>query len=460
MGDSASRELGKRHPYAGEIVRILGQKPILAPRPNLATGPNLVPKPILAPRPNLGPGPNLAPRLNLGPGPNLAPKPNLGPKPILAPKPNLGPKPGGLRLGLGLDPKRKSVNPQAWKDAIGAKRVPARLALLPEEKPRWDRIGLSAGGQLAILAVLLLLPRIFPDEINTALKYTYVELMQPVTEIPVAPEPEPPPPPPKPPKIKAKVKVPPPKPVELELKPVLPELVPELVPVKLNPTQPHIFKVLKPETPKVRKVDAKPIDLNPVLEVAKMDFPTTQPKRPKEEVKIENLGSGSTAPGTLVAAANKVQTGGFGDPNGIVGPGNPNRAANINQAGSPLLPGGPGNGNGSGGTNGRRGTVAEGPNRQALGKGGGNTPVSILDRPHPVYSDEGRTLRIEGDVILDVVFLASGQLQVNSVVSGLGHGLDQAAVQAAKQIHFKPATRDGHPVDFPARVRISFRVAA
>src|SRR5258707_58670 len=146
MGDSASRELGKRHPYPGEIAWILG------------------------------------------------------------------PKPGGLRLGLGLDPKRKSVNPQAWKDAIGAKRVPARLALLPEAKPRWDRIGLSAGGQLTILAVLLLLPQIFPNEMNTALKYTYVELMQPVTEIPVAPEPEPPPPPPKPPKIKAKVKVPPPKP--------------------------------------------------------------------------------------------------------------------------------------------------------------------------------------------------------------------------------------------------------
>src|SRR2546430_36383 len=171
MGDSPSRELGKRHPYPGEMARILGQRP------------------------------------------------NLGPRPIL------GPKPGGLLLGLGLDPKHKSVNQQAWKDAIGAKMVPARLALLPEAKPRWDRIGLSAGGQLAILAVLLLLPQIFPDQMNTALKYTYVELMQPVTEIPVAPEPEPepPPPPPKPPKIKAKVKVPPPKPAELELKPVLPE---------------------------------------------------------------------------------------------------------------------------------------------------------------------------------------------------------------------------------------------
>src|SRR6266403_1668838 len=341
MGDSASRELGKRHPYPGEIAWILGQKPILAPKPNLeprpnlapkpnlGPGPNLAPKPILAPKPKLEPRPNLAPKPNLGPGPILAPRPNLGPKPNLGSKPILGPKPGGLRLGLGLDPKRRSVNPQAWKDAIGAKRVPARLALLPEAKPRWDRIGLSAGGQLTILAVLLLLPQIFPNEMNTALKYTYVELMQPVTEIPVAPEP-PPPPPPKPPKIKAKVKVPPPKPkpVELEPKPV----VPELVPVKLNPTQPHIFMVLKPETTKVRTVDAKPIDLNPVLEVATVDFPTTQPKRPKEEVKIENLGSGSTPPGTLVATANKVQTGGFGDPNGIAGPGNPNRAANINQA--------------------------------------------------------------------------------------------------------------------------------
>src|SRR3989442_1174575 len=182
MGDSASRELGKRHPYPSEIAWILGQKP------------------------------------------------SLGPKPNLGPRPNLGPKPGGLRLGLGLDPKRKSVTPQAWKNAIGAKRIPARLALLPEAKPRWDRLGLSAGGQLAILAVLLLLPQIFPDEMKTALKYTYVELMQPVTEIPVAPEPEPPPPPPpKPPKIKAKVKVPPPKPkpVELEPKPLVPELVPE-----------------------------------------------------------------------------------------------------------------------------------------------------------------------------------------------------------------------------------------
>jgi TonB family protein len=50
-------------------------------------------------------------------------------------------------------------------------------------------------------------------------------------------------------------------------------------------------------------------------------------------------------------------------------------------------------------------------------------------------------------------------VQVNRVVSGLGHGLDQAALRAAQQIKFKPARNDGQLVDFPARVRIEFRLA-
>jgi TonB family protein len=177
-------------------------------------------------------------------------------------------------------------------------------------------------------------------------------------------------------------------------------------------------------------------------------------------LKVGTLSSGSLAPVTVVAPVNKLQTGGFGDPNGIPGPGNPNRRANINQAGSPLLPGGPGYGNGSGGARGMRGAVAgEEPKKNALATGGATTGVDILDKPNPVYSTEGRALRIEGDVILEVVFLASSQVQVTRVVSGLSHGLDETAIQAAKQIRFRPAKRDGQPVDFPARVRIEFRLA-
>ena len=63
------------------------------------------------------------------------------------------------------------------------------------------------------------------------------------------------------------------------------------------------------------------------------------------------------------------------------------------------------------------------------------------------------------EVVLDMVFQADGTVQVNGVISGLGHGLDEAAVRAAQQIKFKPAKRDGQPIDFPARVRIEFRLA-
>jgi TonB family protein len=82
-----------------------------------------------------------------------------------------------------------------------------------------------------------------------------------------------------------------------------------------------------------------------------------------------------------------------------------------------------------------------------------------LDKPKPEYTAEGRSLKIEGDVVVDMVFLANGTVQINRIVSGLGHGLDEAAVRSAQQIKFKPAKRAGESVDFPARVRIEFRLA-
>jgi len=377
-------------------------------------------------------------------------------------------------MGVGFEANRsRSANPQAWKNAIGTKSIPARLALLPEPKRRWDRIGLSAGVQLAIFGFLLIIPLLFPNQMKTALNFRVTELMQPVTEIPVAP------PPPPPPKIKAKVTPPEPKPVEPE-------------PVKLNPRQTHVFLAAKVEPPKVRTLDAKPVELNPVFEPVKIDTPANQPKRPKDDVKVGVMSSGSAAPATVVAPVNKVQTGGFGDPNGIPGKGDPNKATNVNRLGSPALPGGPGYGNGTGGDKGIRGTVAstgfgngtanpppapkrgalqstgfadqtvaapEAPKKKASSGEGATTPVDILEKPHPEYTAEGRSLRIEGDVVLEMVFLANGSIQVNRVVSALGHGLDEAATRAAQQIKFKPAKREGQPVDFPARVRIEFRLA-
>jgi TonB family protein len=61
--------------------------------------------------------------------------------------------------------------------------------------------------------------------------------------------------------------------------------------------------------------------------------------------------------------------------------------------------------------------------------------------------------------VLDVVFEAGGVVRVLGVAQGLGHGLDQAAIDAAKKIRFNPARRDGAPVDHAAKLRVVFRLA-
>ncbi len=476
------------------------------------------------------------------------------------------------QLGVGLDANRRQhPNSDAWKTAIGTKPIAARLALLPESKPRWDRIGVSAAFQLSLLIFCVLIPLIYPDQLKTALNARMVELSSPVTEVPVAP----PPPPPKAMKAKAPaakpkeiepVKLDPKKPHIFEIPKALlpdgpsaralplpvsvpweptpwvfqkcvafsdlaspaqslsvsePALLPSsplaagaaapreppslativppfarsapssIEPVKLDPKKPHIFEIPKALVPKERKLEAVAPELKDHLEAAKIETTTDQPKRPREDVKLNNIGSGSAAPATVKAPIEKVQTGGFGDPNGMPGKGDPKHATTVNRLGSLDLPGGEGYGNGTGGAKGIRGTVAssgfgngvanppagggrqgkvessgfgsqtvaDAPKKKAGPEGPIDSPVDIIDKPKPEYTAEGRNLKLEGDVVLDVVFLSNGTMKVNRVISGLGHGLDEAAVRAAERIRFKPAKREGQPVDFPARVRIEFRMA-
>src|SRR6516162_10192296 len=387
-------------------------------------------------------------------------------------------RPRRTSLGVGFDTSKGRAATPAWKQNIGTRPVAARLALLPEGKSRWSRVWLSAILQVSVVVGAIVVPLLYPESMKTNVKFlSSVLTSQPVTEIPVAPPP-PPPPAPKAPKIPPKV----------EVKPPDPE------PVKLNPQQPHIFTNLvapKAVQPRVEKETKLP-DMKPVLEAEKMDTAEKGPKRPKEDVKLNNMNSGSAAPATVKAPPDKVQTGGFGDPNGVPGKGDPNHATNVNRQGNPALPGGEGFGNGTGGKNGIAGTVAstgfgngtaippttgkpkstvvaggfgavdtssDPSKKKTAASGPADTTPNIIDKPRPEYTAEGRSLRIEGDVVIDLVFLANGSIQINRVVNGLGHGLDESAVRAAQQIKFKPAKREGEPVDFPARVRIEFRLA-
>lgn len=209
------------------------------------------------------------------------------------------------------------------------------------------------------------------------------------------------------------------------------------------------------------------------------------------------FSTGSSAPQTIARAPSQVQTGGFGDPNGIPAKANAGKPVNIAQLGSFDLPAGAGHGNGTGGAHGVSGVVASsgfgdgvatGDNSGRVSASRGTVraggfgdadvpapptvrsqsseattqkvvPAEIVSKPVPVYTEEARGLKIQGEVLLEVVLEASGRLHIVRVVRGLGHGLDDAAVRAAEQIRFKPALRNGQPYDSTAVLHIIFQLA-
>ncbi len=85
--------------------------------------------------------------------------------------------------------------------------------------------------------------------------------------------------------------------------------------------------------------------------------------------------------------------------------------------------------------------------------------VEILSKPRPAYTEEARRQRIEGEVLLEILFAASGQVRVLGTVRGLGYGLDENAVAAAEAIRFRPAERAGIATDSTAIVHIVFQLA-
>jgi len=147
---------------------------------------------------------------------------------------------------------------------------------------------------------------------------------------------------------------------------------------------------------------------------------------------------------TVVAAARRgVATGGgFGDAGVASGNGNAHRSIRAGGFGD-AVPAAPSSG-------GSRPITSAQP----------VTAAQILEKPRPAYTDEARRLQIEGEVKLEVQFRASGEVHVVRVVQGLGHGLDENAIRAARTIRFLPAKRDGLPVDSTATVHIIFQLAS
>jgi len=87
------------------------------------------------------------------------------------------------------------------------------------------------------------------------------------------------------------------------------------------------------------------------------------------------------------------------------------------------------------------------------------TPAVILWIPTPGYTEAALALKIQGEVLVEVELVLPNVVRVVRVVNGLGHGLDEAAVDAASQLQFKPATRNDIPVNSRTMIRFKFHEA-
>jgi TonB family protein len=76
------------------------------------------------------------------------------------------------------------------------------------------------------------------------------------------------------------------------------------------------------------------------------------------------------------------------------------------------------------------------------------------------YTEEARQAGLEGTVILDIVVGEDGTVRDVKIVEGLGHGLSEAAVRAAKACRFTIGERNGKPVPVRvSRLKIRFVMA-
>src|SRR5207244_2410643 len=82
----------------------------------------------------------------------------------------------------------------------------------------------------------------------------------------------------------------------------------------------------------------------------------------------------------------------------------------------------------------------------------------ILYKEKAQYTKEARDQKVEGTVVLSIVFTASGKIEGIRVVRGLPQGLTEAAIEAAKAIRFEPAMKDGQAVSVRGNIEFSFRL--
>ncbi|UWZ82095.1 energy transducer TonB [Occallatibacter riparius] len=344
--------------------------------------------------------------------------------------------------------------------------IRANFGLLPEPQKSPASFITSAAINLTILGVVLYIGMTAKRVIETH-KFEQTELIFPTT----------PPPPPMKLKIPPPPKIEPPKPeVKLEAPKInlpKPEPKPDVKPVNLEAKMKvPVVKEAKPSVilapqPKAALTAAAPAQVTQVK-------PSTAPVHLGETFGV-TPNPGATKPATVAAIGNPYggMNGPAVAPRGVVGStgiGNGTKSGSnagvVGHVASAGIPGATGTGNGTSAYGGGKVASAGIPAMQqaAVATPAANavpksTNLEVLSKPPVQYTAEARQLRVQGDVVLRVTFTANGQVIIQGVVHGLGHGLDEEARRVAQQIRFRPATRNGQAVDLTTNITITFQLA-
>lgn len=318
-----------------------------------------------------------------------------------------------------------------------------------------------------IAALILILGMIVKTNPIVAKRLT--ELTLPPEPPKVAPAPKPPPPPPvklpPPPKIsEPKIKMP--EPVKLpEIKPIE---VPTPKPIVEAPAPPK--RVIPPPAPvkvNLGQAMAASVRNNDAHPTAVRLGEATNPMKPLTGPAVSPINMGSAG-----------MRGMHGDANGPravsvnMGSGSPDGRMNGRDNGSHVVRGvSLGVPGGRGPLNSRN--YANAPVQVQLQTAQRVEPVhtqiqqslmasapKVTYKPTPVYTEEAKAMHLEGNVSLRIRVTATGAVQVLGVVHGLGHGLDQSAIQATEATRFRPALDNaGHAIDWEGVVLVNFQMS-
>jgi len=88
----------------------------------------------------------------------------------------------------------------------------------------------------------------------------------------------------------------------------------------------------------------------------------------------------------------------------------------------------------------------------------GVTPLNILFKPRPSYTDEARRANARGTIELLVAFNSDGKVGAVIVLKSLERSLDRQAITAARGIKFTPKMKDGVPLSVARRIEYTFSI--